>query len=81
MTDLSEFRKLTPEKRSLISIAVLLDGEKASEYFAQFAGDDQLAEISAQISQLALEFRLPLLGSALRMTLSEKSNDATKEEA
>jgi len=64
---LSGFRKLAPRQQIQVCIGVLLDGLDAPDILATDAGDGQiLKRVAKDLSALAPDIRMPLVGTLLR---------------
>ncbi|MCO6431235.1 MAG: hypothetical protein J5J00_10270 [Deltaproteobacteria bacterium] len=72
MEGLSSFRNLPARQRALLAVAVLLDGREAPNYLGS-EGDDgkRLYQAAEELAAISPELRMPLLGSLLRVALSE----------
>ena len=72
MIELHSFKKLSVRDQALITIAVLLDGREAANYFdAEDVRDQELKKVAIELAEISPELRMPLLGSLLRTALSE----------
>lgn len=69
---LRNFKSLSARHRAIVAVAVLLDGREAISYL-ETSGEDgpALRAAAADISQMAPEVRMPLVGTLLRMALKE----------
>jgi hypothetical protein len=75
MDSLSRFRSLSAYEQAIVALAVLLDGHDAETYLQS---DSQrhlaLSKAANDLSGLAPEIRLPLLGTVLREAIAELEN-------
>jgi hypothetical protein len=67
MKGLSGFRKLAPRQQIQVCIGVLFDGLDAPEILSTDSSDGQnLKRVAKDLSTLAPDVRMPLLGTLLR---------------
>lgn len=67
---IKQFKALSRDEQAIVSLAVLLDGRDAADFLASDVANPQLAKIAEGLASLALELRVPLLGSLFREAIS-----------
>lgn len=75
---MSYLKSFSSHERALVAIGVLLDGHEAAAVLAQDCNyGAELQQLADELAGLPPEFRMPYLGSVLRMTLAQmhESND------
>jgi hypothetical protein len=76
---LSGFRKLAPRQQIQVCIGVLLDGLDAPDILATDAADGQsLKRVAKDLSALAPDVRMPLVGTLLRRAFETIDQTGTK---
>lgn len=70
--DAQKFKNLSARLRAIVAVAVLLDGREAAEYLAIYADDGSgLQKTAADLAEISPEIRMPFVGTALRVALTE----------
>ena len=66
------FRALSAEDRALVAVAVLLDGVDAAQYLEiDSRNGTALQRAASDLASLALDVRVPYVGTLLRLALGE----------
>lgn len=73
MPDISRYRALAAREKTLVALAVLLDGHDAVEYLAaDKERGTALMRAAKDLVDLSPELRIPLVGTLLRATVKDE---------
>ena len=71
MQNTLNYENLQPEQKAIVAIAVLLDGQAASDYLrCDTFSNPLLSVVAKELLQIPSEIRIPLLGTLLREVIT-----------